>query len=90
MTQLLEKTYGEYSVGTHSLSFAVAPEAPVRSVRVLADTPTTSSSDFAVTIKYCFSIVFFLLLAIISINLYNLDIQKDSLIYAKFPVKKNN
>lgn len=77
-------------MGVHSISFVLAHETPSHSVRVLADTPTTSSSDFAVTIKYCFSIVFFLLLAVVSISLYNIEIQKDSLIYAKFPVKKNN
>ena len=42
------------------------------------------------TIKYVFSISFIILVAVICISLYTLEIEKDSLIYAKFLVKKNN
>jgi len=49
-----------------------------------------SADDFMYTIKYVFSISFIILVAVICISLYTLDIEKDSLIYAKFLVKKNN
>jgi hypothetical protein len=42
------------------------------------------------TIKYVFTIVFIIVMAVVCINLYTMDIYKDSLIYAKFLVKKNN
>lgn len=48
------------------------------------------NDDYMRTIKYVFSIVFTILLLIICINMYTMDIYKDSLIYAKFLVKKNN
>ena len=48
------------------------------------------NDDYMHTIKYIFSIVFIILLAVVCINMYTMDIYKDSLIYAKFLVKRNN
>ena len=42
------------------------------------------------TIKYVFTIVFSILILLICIDMYTMEIYKDSLIYAKFLVKKTN
>lgn len=42
------------------------------------------------TIKYVFSITFIILVVVVCISLYTVEIERDSLIYAKFLVKKNN
>lgn len=48
------------------------------------------NDDYMHTIKYVFSILFSILLIVICINMYTMEIYKDSLIYAKFSIKRSN
>ena len=74
------------------VTFEESPIAKTQTARVLAEAAVTDqkSDDFLYTIKYVTSIVLIIIFVVVTIILYTVQIERDSIIYAKFLVKKTN
>lgn len=82
--RILEETTDQ-GVSSH---FLPPPLYPLNGTVSYPQVSAGSSDDFAVTIKYCFSVFSFFLYLIICIELYRMRVFKDSIVYSNFVTSK--